>query len=175
MDTCTLNIGWRCLDGFDCEDNSEVESICGDGITTEDEDCDDGNVFADDGCNSECEIEEGFECNAIDLLTKCKTVCGDGLRRGREECDDSNTIMIDFDSFPVSKDGCSSRCKLERGYSWNEDLHIVEPICGDGIITDDEECEIEENDSQSAIYCDSNCLMEEDAFCYPFTLEEGEF
>jgi len=27
---------------------------------------------------------------------------------------------------------------------------MVEPICGDGIITADEECEIEENDSQSA-------------------------
>lgn len=26
-------------------------------------DCDDGNLLNGDGCNSECEIEDGFECH----------------------------------------------------------------------------------------------------------------
>ena len=30
------------------------------------EECDDGNVLDDDGCNSECKIEEGWNCELMD-------------------------------------------------------------------------------------------------------------
>lgn len=36
---------------------------CGDGILTEDEECDDGNTTDGDGCNSSCKIEDGFICS----------------------------------------------------------------------------------------------------------------
>eukprot|EP01022_Parablepharisma_sp_SALTPOND_P001165 TRINITY_DN105725_c2_g1_i1.p1 TRINITY_DN105725_c2_g1~~TRINITY_DN105725_c2_g1_i1.p1 ORF type:complete len:1460 (-),score=75.94 TRINITY_DN105725_c2_g1_i1:591-4970(-) len=38
---------------------------------------------------------------------KCKEICGDGINLGQYECDDGNI----FDG-----DGCSSECKLEKGY-----------------------------------------------------------
>lgn len=46
--------------------------ICGDGVALEVE-CDDGNIVNDDGCSDKCQIEEGFECEAID--TGDQSVC----------------------------------------------------------------------------------------------------
>ena len=39
-----------------------IVSACGDGWIVLNEDCDDNNSQSDDGCSSECEIEEYFEC-----------------------------------------------------------------------------------------------------------------
>ncbi|CAD8128066.1 unnamed protein product [Paramecium sonneborni] len=36
---------------------------CGDHITAGNEQCDDGNIINNDGCNSLCEIEKGFQCS----------------------------------------------------------------------------------------------------------------
>ncbi len=53
-----------------------------------DEECDDGNLIDNDGCNSQCKLE----------------VCGDGILHAGEECDDGNTD---------NGDGCSDACVLE--------------------------------------------------------------
>ena len=37
--------------------------ICGDGLDFGKLECDDGNLLDDDGCNSTCEVEYGFECS----------------------------------------------------------------------------------------------------------------
>ena len=36
--------------------------ICGDGLNLGMYECDDGNTINGDGCNSECEVEDGFKC-----------------------------------------------------------------------------------------------------------------
>jgi fibro-slime domain-containing protein len=74
---------------------SKCHSICGDGIVTADELCDEGTA-ADTGayghCGADCKSRGGF--------------CGDGKvqKDGGEECDDGNT---------KSGDGCDSQCRFE--------------------------------------------------------------
>lgn len=72
----------------DCEPLPPPD-ICGDGTKTDDEDCDDGNVFDGDGCSARCEREPR---------------CGDGIEEPTEECDDGNS---------EAGDGCSASCETE--------------------------------------------------------------
>jgi cysteine-rich repeat protein len=45
--------------------------------------CDDGNLDNGDGCNSECKVEQGFNCVTLGNLTDyCFEICGDGLNLG---------------------------------------------------------------------------------------------
>jgi cysteine-rich repeat protein len=61
-------------------------SVCGNGRVERDEECDDGNKIAEDGCLPSCKL----------------ATCGDGIRRAHvEECDDGNRL---------DGDGCSSGC-----------------------------------------------------------------
>ena len=107
------DIGWSvsgvsgCGDGFvdpgeQCDDGGESAAcdvdctgppVCGDGTlnVTALEECDDGNILPDDGCDASCLLE-----------------CGNGALDGVEECDDDNT---------VSGDGCSSSCQVETCFS----------------------------------------------------------
>ena len=50
--------------------------VCGDGIHTTDEACDDGNNITGDGCSYDCEIEDDFDCffNLIGHKTRCRDV-----------------------------------------------------------------------------------------------------
>ncbi|KAM3134120.1 hypothetical protein pb186bvf_013741 [Paramecium bursaria] len=45
--------------------------ICSDGIKTDQEDCDDGNLISGDGCDSNCSIEDGFHCTVYGLNSLC--------------------------------------------------------------------------------------------------------
>ena len=67
----------------------EVPGECGDQVVDVDavppEDCDDGNLDDDDGCNSQCQVP----------------ICGNGIVEAPEECDDFN---ID------NNDDCSADC-----------------------------------------------------------------
>jgi len=46
--------------------------ICGDGFRFSDEGniCDDGNNINGDGCNSDCEVEEGWTCDGGDSYNR---------------------------------------------------------------------------------------------------------
>lgn len=77
---------------------------CGNGRLEKDEQCDDGNLANDDGCNSNCKLE-----------------CGDGIKGAREECEDGNR---------ASGDGCSSSCTTEcsaRNASASQGLLTILP------------------------------------------------
>jgi cysteine-rich repeat protein len=75
------------LDGF-ATSRSECTPICGDGIVSLGEECDDGT---NDG---------GYgECNAGCTLG---AFCGDGIVQDGEDCDDGNNI---------DGDGCGSACR----------------------------------------------------------------
>lgn len=82
------------LEGFNVG-RSECTSVCGDGIVTPDELCDEGvdqNTGGYGRCAPNCKMRGGF--------------CGDGIVQpeGREDCDDGNTAL---------GDGCDSTCKKE--------------------------------------------------------------
>lgn len=64
--------------------------FCGNGILSLDEECDDRNLVAGDGCLPTCKWER---------------ICGNGLITSDEECDDGNTN---------NGDGCSSSCRVEN-------------------------------------------------------------
>ncbi len=78
------------LDDFELT-KSVCKSMCGDGIVTPDEACDDGvNDGAYGGCNPDCSRA---------------SFCGDGHKDSpREACDDGNY---------KNRDGCSAACQLE--------------------------------------------------------------
>jgi cysteine-rich repeat protein len=53
--------------GFELELNGVFDIVvdvdpCGDGATLGDQECDDGNLVAGDGCSSSCKLEPGYEC-----------------------------------------------------------------------------------------------------------------
>ena len=77
---------------FDTRFDFETRCLpfCGDGVVTDDEECDDGGRMTGDGCGAGCLIE----------------ACGDGVVQGElgEGCDDGNL---------VSGDGCDAACKVE--------------------------------------------------------------
>ena len=87
--------------------------MCGNGIRTPSEGCDDGNTESGDGCSSQCVVEStcGYSCRGGSLITPdtcAATACGDGKLAGDEACDDGNT---------ADGDGCNSTCGTESG--WN--------------------------------------------------------
>jgi cysteine-rich repeat protein len=119
-------------------------SLCGNRIVTSDETCDDGNTLDGDGCSRDCKsIESGWRCRVPGQL--CTPICGDGILKGNEECDDGNVL---------NGDGCSSTCRIETDLVCQQvDAGStcdggVPPICGDGMVSPDEECDDGSDPSQ---------------------------
>jgi fibro-slime domain-containing protein len=97
---CQLEAGYVCNVSGLCR-----KTVCGDGVKEGTEQCDDtpsgGTDMPFDGCYH-CMVEPDCSAGA------CKSTCGDGQRFSDEECDDGNL----YDG-----DGCSSKCKIEVGYT----------------------------------------------------------
>ena len=167
--------GDACPDGYACtafEGSDETFvctptdggfcGTCGDSTVDEDEECDDGNFDAGDGCAPDCTIEpycgdgevgEGEECddgNDIDTddCTSACTVafCGDGFVQGDEACDDGN----DDDT-----DACTTACAFAA--------------CGDGFVQGTEECDDGNTDDADA--CTTACTL---AACGDGFVQDGE-
>ncbi len=98
-----------------CEfDVSECTGICGDGIISPGEGCDDCNVSNGDGCDQNCQLEscgngvtedpfemcdDGNEVNDDSCTNNCTlATCGNGVKDQGEECD------------PVLDESCQSNC-----------------------------------------------------------------
>ncbi|CAK69158.1 unnamed protein product (macronuclear) [Paramecium tetraurelia] len=94
-----------CQLGYDRIDNF-CYSICGDGIVTDDEQCDDGNFILGDGCHF-CQFNCQDSClNCISglcydcldgyelILFTCHPICGDALLRNDEQCEILNTQVV---------------------------------------------------------------------------------
>ena len=122
------------LDGTSCDD-AELCTIddqcqgglcmgdpmsCGDGKLQEacDEECDDGNAVSGDGCEDDCQVERGFNCDGEPSI--CSSECGDGLLASDEECDDGNATGCD---------GCSVDCRIEGFTSEDSDGDGVGDAC----------------------------------------------
>jgi cysteine-rich repeat protein len=124
--------------------------LCGDGLLTSPEECEDGNLANGDGCTSSCVLEfcgdgvinnndaEACEPPGASACTDACTIrtplCGDGFVTPPEECEDGNL---------TDGDGCSSACASEAA-----------PFCGDGVMDDGEECDdgnVEDGDGCSAM------------------------
>ncbi|MBN2525949.1 MAG: fibro-slime domain-containing protein, partial [Deltaproteobacteria bacterium] len=78
-------------------------SVCGDGVRSSDEFCDDGNHTPLDGCAPDCQPSPSCFNSG-----PCEQICGDGIVVGNEECDDGNR---------EGGDGCSESCETEADYT----------------------------------------------------------
>lgn len=145
---------------------SSNEYRCGDRYidTTRNEQCDDGNMTALDGCDQSCKIEVGWRCeNGYD----CRPICGDRrvtqtlatpnelpyIREWYpEQCDDGNA---------TNGDGCSQTCQPEPG--WQCLVSGCRPLVGDGLLTGSETCD--DGNAKSGDGCSDSGLLETGAEC----------
>jgi cysteine-rich repeat protein len=93
------------------------------------------------------------ECNLLWIQlsdqknTKTRS-CGDRIRAGPELCDDGNS---------VNGDGCSSTCALEPGWTCTSTpcgLSTCSPVCGDGRVVGNEQCDA----GPGVAGCSSTCI-----------------
>ena len=105
-----------------CEVNGNdftCTEICGDGIQTKNEECDDNNDIAGDGCSSECRVEPGWLCSVVNDVSQCEEECGDGVQTQSELCDPKK-----------NKDACIDCSSVIEGWACTQEACL--PICGDG-------------------------------------------
>lgn len=108
-------------------------SECGDSVLDMQEQCDDGNDVADDGC-TDCRYDG---------------VCGNGKTEDPpEECDDGNK---------ADGDGCSSICQNETPSCGNGEVNEGEE-CDSGVT---EDCSI--NGQVGPLSCDKDCFYDTSA------------
>lgn len=102
---------------------------CGDSrkLSSNNEQCDDGNLMDGDGCSKDCKIENLWQCSTAEgERSRCQRItCGNGLLDAGEECDDGNFF---------SGDGCGSTCIEEKGYKCYTAGQACTPMCGDNLI-----------------------------------------
>ena len=126
--------------------------LCGNSMLDNNESCDDGNDTDSDGCNTSCEIEDGWGCEGEPSV--CELLCGDGALDAGEVCDDGN----DTDS-----DGCNTSCEIEDGWGCEGEPSVCELLCGDGALDAGEVCD-DGNDTDSD-GCNTSCEIEDGWGC----------
>jgi cysteine-rich repeat protein len=169
--------------------------FCGDYVIDTGEECDDGNIDSNDGCDADCKIEAcgdrivqtgiGEECDDGNLKNDdgcsdtCRDeFCGDGITQHSEVCDDGNSL---------DNDGCDANCiteacgdgiiqagigeQCEDGNLKNNDgcsSTCKDEFCGDGVEQKSEECD--DGNSADNDGCSSTCLEE---FCGDGIVQTG--
>lgn len=123
--------------------------VCGDGLRTGGEVCDDRNTTSGDGCSATCSVEPGWVCPTVGVACVAER-CGDGFIAGNEECDDGDTM---------SNDGCSATCTIEEGWACGDaGVGCVTTDCGNGVREGIEQCDDGNNDLGDG--CDTTCRAE---------------
>ncbi|CAD8192940.1 unnamed protein product [Paramecium pentaurelia] len=164
-DICNQSICQLCLQGYNFNENQEcLNTICGDSIKVDNEQCDDGNDIEFDGC-FQCQCEFGWIQNQLG----CQSICGDEIIVIEEQCDDGNDIQ--FDGCYQCKYDCNQYCneciegicmKCKEGFILEENQCII--TCGDGILNiQTEQCDDYNNTPRDGCY---NCYQEDGFICY---------
>lgn len=129
-------------------------------MKTPNEECDDDNEDNSDGCDSDCAVEEGWECTDTAFETSsCDEICGDGKVVGSEVCDDGDTDPLT---------GCNANCKASAsGYDCtggdSSTASTCVEVCGDGVRTAGEECD--DDNLETGDGCDGVCAVEDGWEC----------
>ncbi|CAD8192351.1 unnamed protein product [Paramecium pentaurelia] len=182
---CDQGVCQLCKQGFLLDDNQCI-STCGDGILDlSKEQCDDNNNLPRDGCYN-CFLEDGFICqyndeflfqscnrcldincitctlyNEIQICQKCIEGYFIDQYNSCSQCDQicidcintsKNCITFDYEIYQLKV------CNQSEGYYYNFTLKDCQSICGDGIITKQEQCD----DYNTLDYdgCNSKCQIE---------------
>ncbi|CAD8085623.1 unnamed protein product [Paramecium sonneborni] len=182
--TCVSNRCELCASGYLLTTNKICVPICGDAILVTGEQCDDGLTLPYKGCQNckaRCQRScltcstTGLGCNTcktgytrIDYL--CYSICGDQIVTEDEQCDDGNLILGDGCHF--CQYSCQDEClNCIKGicYDCLDGYKLIQskcyPICGNGIIQKNEQCEIQNqlqtqiNCKSCKLSCDMNCVL----------------
>ena len=152
----SIEPGWTCPKGVGNTGGSCTKvavSVCGDGLRSASENCDDGNTLSGDGCSSTCGPEAGWDCPTPGQPCKRIGVCGDGLVDlvTAEQCDDGNT---------TGGDGCSPQCTVEPDFACpTANAPCVSTVrCGDGKIGGTEQCD--DSNTTPGDGCSATCQLE---------------
>jgi fibro-slime domain-containing protein len=110
--------------------------VCGDGMLSFGEVCDDGGKVDGDGCSADCKtVQQGWKCPTPGMKCSLIAVCGDGVLSPGEQCDDGNAS--------ATLDGCSATCILQQDWicpTPNSPCQYT-VICGDGKLGGQEICD----------------------------------
>jgi cysteine-rich repeat protein len=159
-ETCEKNQceqGTRLDEGASCGANKScwkdicTEDICGDKVKRGEEQCDDGNTDATDGCTPDCK----FTCEA-------NSDCSGAVK----ECTGSLTCNVEHMCIgtPIAdKSGCTG--------GWCISGECVPTGCGDDIKVEPEECDEGANNGKAGSGCTVAC---KEVKCGNGTLESGE-
>ena len=170
-----------CPEIGDTNDPNE-QVICGDGVLSETEECDDGNILVENCPYGEgaCEVC-GENCTMVTGLIQ---FCGDNqLQEDEEECDNgmignsneaadacrtncklpscgdgvTDTNEVCDDGNGLNFDGCSSACVVEDG--WDCTGPICVPICGDNLVVGNEQCDDGNLETEYCEYAATYCVV----------------
>jgi uncharacterized protein (TIGR03382 family) len=103
---------------------------CGDGVIDTGEECDDSNTTAGDGCGSDCQIEQGFECTGEPSVCTALPECGDGTADPNEACDGDDLKgatceSLGYTSGPLT---CTAGCAFDTSQCEGTPLPPVEVL-----------------------------------------------
>lgn len=151
--------GFFCLGG-------NCLSLCGNGQIdpSSNEQCDDFNMNAGDGCSPSCQIEPGFSCvTGLQGFSICRPSCGNGILNALEQCDDFNV---------ASGDGCSNTCVIEPGWECTQNLFGISQctsatvaFCGNAVFepANNEQCD--DGNSINTDGCTNGCILDPNFVC----------
>ena len=151
-----LATGASCGDSKICRNGACTSPVCGDGILTAPEECDDGHNDGSHGCGAGCL----FTCLSTDSARNCAPAdpCA-----GPSTCDDSSHL-------------CSPRTQLKDGTACGGGNLCLSgrcqpsgSTCGDGVVDGNEQC-----DPPDGVTCDAHCMTIGHATCGNGILEAGE-
>lgn len=159
-----------------------VDPVCGDGILSAGEACDDGNQVDTDECTKLCSVatcgdgilhagaeacDDGNTDDTDDCLTSCAwATCGDGeILAGQEDCDDGNQVETD-DCVECKMADCGDGF-VHEGVEACDDGNAVEDdaclsscevaFCGDGFVHEGvEECD---DGVDGSVDCSKDCEL----------------
>ena len=182
------------LDFSDCTrefDNKPVEDpvddpICGNGVKEGNEECDSGiflgscDIFGDYNKGSayciQCKVDLSLcskETNQSEI-PKDEPVCGNGIIEEGEECDtviqDDELLCSFYGDYNKGNISCSS-CKIDLSSCSKETVPVEnpEPVCGNGIKEDGEDCD--DGNNVNTDLCTNLCTLPK---CNDGILSQGE-
>lgn len=140
---CAPNAGFVCA-------GSPLACVasCDNGVVDLGENCDDHNALSGDGCDTHCQVEDGWTCDGGTCGAK---TCGDGIVAGDEACEDSNN---------ETGDGCHD-CQVEDGWACTvpgTEASVCTEGCGNGVKGGSERCD--DGNREAGDGCDPTCRIE---------------
>ncbi|MBK6517908.1 MAG: DUF4215 domain-containing protein [Polyangiaceae bacterium] len=119
--TCACDNDADCPNGELCDEapapNDCVVSICGDGLITGAEECDDGDTDAGDGCDDTCGVEPGWTC--LNEPSQCEPA----------PCDDDSDCFTCNEHFGLCVSGCDDDADCPMSFFCDEQFGLCVPVC----------------------------------------------